>query len=140
MAGDRRQTAADDLAGPRGSTAARRRLVIGGGIGVAAACLLLIGGLVGFAWGMSAGDPSRQITGVVDNVNDDAIVLTGVEGAEGGEIGAAFVANPDFEIHRGDKVFGTFVEFNEPDRINTFIVEKIVGPSSSRSSRPAGGG
>jgi hypothetical protein len=110
-----------------GRSTRRRRLLAGV---LAAVGLLVVGGLVGFAWGTSQGDPSRQVSGVVENVNDHAISLTDVDEVEGGTITAAFVANPEFEVHDGDTVTGTFVEFNEPDRINAFIVEKVVNPAS----------
>ncbi|GAA1779086.1 hypothetical protein GCM10009795_026470 [Nocardioides hankookensis] len=109
-------------------TTERRRTLLPAA--VAAVCLLLVGGVVGFAWGSAAGDPSRQVTGVVEHVNDHAISLTDVDGAEDGIIMAAFVANPDFEVHDGDTVSGTFVEFNEQDRTNAFIVEKLVSRST----------
>lgn len=103
--------------------AQRSRMLV---VGLAAVGLLLIGGLVGFAWGSSAGDPSRQVTGVVENVNDHAISLTDVDGVDGGTITAAFVSNPELDVQDGDTVRGTYVEFGEPDRINTFIAEKVV--------------
>jgi hypothetical protein len=107
--------------------AGRRTRVLGGAL--AAVVLVVIGGLVGFSLGTAAGDPSREVTGVVDNVNDHAIALTGVEGEDDGTIAAAFIPNPDIKVQPGDTVTGTFVEFNEPDLFNTFFVLEVVSSS-----------
>jgi hypothetical protein len=123
MAVDQRGAASGTPPRPRWASTPRRRLLAAG---LAAVGLLVVGGLVGFAWGSSAGDPSRQVTGVVENVNDHAISLTDVDGVEGGTITAAFVSSSELQVHDGDTVSGTFVQFDEPDRINTFIAEKVV--------------
>ncbi len=101
----------------------RTRLLLGA---LAAVVLLVLGGLVGFSFGEAAGDPSREVTGVVDNFNDHAIALTGVEGEDDGMIAAAFVPNPEIEIARGDTVRATYVEFDEPGKTNTLIVDEVI--------------
>src|SRR4051812_7910547 len=107
MATDQRQPNAGHSNGFRGSVVEHWRMLLGA---AAAAVCLLLGGLVGFALGSSAGDPSRQVTGVVEVVNDHAISLTDVDGVEGGRIASAFVGDPALNIQDGDTVSGTYVE------------------------------
>jgi len=127
METDQHHHAAEPTPGLRGAAAGHWRLLLATG---AAAMCLFLGGLVGFAWGTSAGDPSRQVTGIVDHFNSHAVSLHDVEGEEDGWLHGAFVYDPGLDLRPGDTVHGTFVDFSESDRIDTFILEEIVRSGS----------
>lgn len=88
--------------------------------------LTLTAGLVGYLWGAAAGSATREVSGVVDNANDHAIFLTGVDGEEDGEIAAALVVDPEVAFGPGDTVRGVLIDMDGADGIDVFVLREVL--------------